>query len=232
MRLRVIDIETTGGSAQEIIEIGAVDVNALGGVWTANLPRTKLFRPRGEITPHAMAIHHLTASDFSETDPFCSDPALHAFITASPQPDVLVAHNAAFERQHLGTTATSDLPWICTVKAAREAWPEAPGYSNQLLRYWRGLILDPALAMPPHRAGPDAWVTAHLLIDLLHSATVGDLKAWSLTQRPSDRVPLGRYKGQAWSKPPARYLQWLIDAPEMGDDVVARARAELQVRQA
>jgi len=36
-----------------------------------------------------------------------------------------------------------------------------------VLRYWRNLVLDPALAMPPHRAGPDAYVTACLLAELL-----------------------------------------------------------------
>ena len=49
---------------------------------------------------------------------------------------------------------------------ALRVWPEAPRHSNQVLRYWRGMRLDHARAMPPHRAGPDAWVTAHILADL------------------------------------------------------------------
>lgn len=28
-------------------------------------------------------------------------------------------------------------------------WPDAPRHSNQVLRYWRNLVLDNALAMPP-----------------------------------------------------------------------------------
>ncbi len=43
---------------------------------------------------------------------------------------------------------------------AMHVWPDAPRHSNQVLRYWRNLVLDNALAMLPHRAGPDAWVTA------------------------------------------------------------------------
>ncbi|MGA0601517.1 exonuclease domain-containing protein [Caulobacter sp. KR2-114] len=166
MLLRVIDIETTGTSPSEVIEIAAVDVIRSGGRWTAGPPRSRLFRPSGEISVHAMAIHHLTLADLDAALGPATDEAIAEFVLQAPAPDVLVAHNADFERRHLGR-ATGALPWLCTVKAARELWPGAPGYGNQVLRYWRRLELDPALAMPAHRAAPDAWVTAHILIDLL-----------------------------------------------------------------
>jgi exodeoxyribonuclease X len=231
MRLRVIDIETSGGTPSEIIEIATVDVVAEGGGWRVEPPRARLFRPLGEISVHAMAIHHLTPEMFAaDLDP-CEAGPLADFVRGGEPADALVAHNAAFERQHIDEAVTGGLDWICTVKGAKGAWPEAPGYSNQVLRYWRGLNLDPALAMPPHRAAPDAWVTAHLLVDLLRSTSVEQLLDWTRAPRRLDRVPFGRHRGQDWSSVPKNYLQWMLGQTDMAEDVVARAREELASRE-
>lgn len=48
MRLRVIDIETSGGSPSEIIEIAAVDVVSHLDGWKAEPPRAQCFKPLGE----------------------------------------------------------------------------------------------------------------------------------------------------------------------------------------
>lgn len=230
MRLRVIDIETSGGSPSEIIEIAAVDVVQTDGRWRAEPPRSRLFRPNGAITFHAMAIHHLTPPDFDPGLPCCDDRQLIDFLERGGPADHLVAHNVAFESAHIGASVTDDTRWICTVKGARHAWPDAPGHSNQVLRYWRGLDLDPALAMPPHRAAPDAWVTAHILIDLLQSCSVAELADATHAPRRLDRIPFGRYRGKDWSLAPVDYLRWLISEREMAADVVARAETELAER--
>ncbi|WP_374576423.1 exonuclease domain-containing protein [Phenylobacterium sp.] len=226
----MIDIETTGAQPQEIIEIGTVDVVAHEGTWRVEAPRSRLFRPQGAISVHAMAIHHLTPDDLAVADAPCTDATLIEAVRSSPAPDALVAHNASFESQYISRNVTGPLAWICTMRAARHAWPDAPGHSNQVLRYWRGLRLDPQLAMPPHRAAPDAWVTAHILIELLQQASVEDLLAWSKAARPLQRIPFGKYKGRDWSAPPVHYLKWLVEEPEMEREVVDRAQAELQMR--
>lgn len=231
MRLRVIDIETSGGTPSEIIEIGAVDVVECGSDWVAEPPRSQLFRPIAGISFHAMAIHHLTPAQFASSLAPCTDQALKDFLCFGGAADVLVAHNAAFESRHISSSVTGELEWICTVKAARQVWLDAPGYSNQVLRYWRGLKLDPELAMPPHRAAPDAWVTAHLLIDLLASKSVNDLLNWSRAAPTTAKIPFGRYRSQDWSAPPTGYLRWLIAEPDMESEVRARAKEELLRRE-
>jgi exodeoxyribonuclease X len=229
VRLRVIDIETSGGTPSEIIEIGAVDVVATNAGWMAEPPRSRLFRARGEMSFHAMAVHHLTPDVLAQHSP-CDDESLSAFIVGDTPADYLVAHSAAFESAHIPPDVTGNLPWICTVKGAKAAWPEAPGHANQVLRYWRNLDLDPALAMPAHRAAPDAWVTAHLLIDLLKSATVETLHAWTTAPRDLSRIPFGKYRGQPWSAVPNGYLRWMSAEQDMAEDVVERARRELEGR--
>jgi exodeoxyribonuclease X len=144
--------------------------------------------------------------------------------------DVMVAHSARFERGFIADTATGGLPWICTVRSAKAVWPHAPGHSNQVLRYWRGLKLDPALANPAHRAGPDAWVTAHILIDLLAEAKVEQMIEWTREPRRFDRIPFGKHRGRPWSEPPEDYLSWMVAQADMDSAVVAAARQELARR--
>lgn len=229
MRLRVVDLETTGGDrTSEILEVGFVDVVREGAGWRALPPVSRLFRPRGEISVHAMAVHHLTPEDFCDADPHCDEYALRAMF-AEPA-DVMVAHNAQFERAFIADTATGGLPWICTVRSAKAVWPQAPGHSNQVLRYWRRLQLDRALANPAHRAGPDAWVTAHLLIELLAEASVEQMIEWTRQPRRLDRIPFGKHRGRPWAEPPDDYLRWMAAQVDMDAAVVAAARQELERR--
>lgn len=154
MLIRVIDLETTGTEfPAEIIEFGRVDVSEVEGAWRIQRPLSRLYRPLNGIPPDNMAIHHITEDDFSADTPICTAERLALAVTAGGHPDVLVAHNCGFERAFISDEVTGNLPWICTYKVALRLWPGAPRHSNQVLRYWRGLKLDNALAMPPHRAG-------------------------------------------------------------------------------
>jgi exodeoxyribonuclease X len=231
MRLRVIDLETSGGDrTSEIIEVGIVDVVRDGEGWMALPPVSKLFRPRGEISFHAMAVHHLTPDHFSDTDPHCDEYALRAMFADCGPADVMVAHSARFERGFIADSAHGGLPWICTLRSAKRVWPDAPGHSNQVLRYWRGFRLDPALADPAHRAGPDAWVTAHTLMDLLQSATVEQMIAWSNAPRDVETVPFGKHRKKPWSQVPDDYLRWMAAQSDMDADALHAARAEIERR--
>ncbi len=106
------------------------------------------------------------------------------------------AHRAAFE-QRWCDRLTAGQPWICTFKCALRVWPDAPSYSNQSLRYWRKPKgLDRSAGLPAHRAGPDAYVTAHLLRDMIAVAGLPSLLAWSAEPALFARVPHGPERGQ------------------------------------
>jgi len=230
-RLRVIDLETTGDAPPaEVIEIARVDVLGTAGGYTAQAPVGRLFRPLRGIPAEAMAVHHLTEADFDAAMPPASAEMLREAALAAPRPDILVAHNCAFERSFLDESLGSSIPWICTYKVALHVWPEAPRHSNQVLRYWRGLVLNPLLAMPPHRAGPDAWVTAHLLIELLRQADIGQMLAWTREPRPMPVVPFGKHRGEAWAVVPTDYLSWMTGQASIAPDVMFAARGELARR--
>lgn len=225
--IRVIDIETTGGAPpSEIIELGWVDLVESGGVWTLGDRGSCMFRPMRGIPPENQAIHHISEREIGAHAEACTQQTL-AEILLRGEPCALVAHNARFERQFIGEESFGATPWICTLRSAVRAWPQAPRHSNQVLRYWLGLDLDPALAMPVHRAGPDAFVTANILMALLSQSSVEQLMDWTVEPRLHPVIRFGRHRGEAWANIPADYLRWIVGASA---DIDAKACAEGELR--
>ena len=208
MLLRVVDIETTGQAPPaENIEFGRVDVRRAESEWQIGRPMARLYRPLNGIPPETMAVHHITEMDMKPDTPVCTADRLRLAVWSGDAPDGLVAHNSSFEQMFIAEDVTDALPWICTYKVALHVWPDAPRHSNQVLRYWRNLVLDPALAMPPHRASPDAYVTACLLVELLRHATVDQMVAWTVAAQAvaeaSIRQAPGSYLGGGAARLPA-----------------------------
>jgi exodeoxyribonuclease X len=230
MTIRVFDIETTGIDAKEdrIIEIAAYDLNPFDG--TIEWAGDRLCNPGRPIPPGASAVHHLIDADVADAPLFgqvwseFSPPAI----------TVYAAHNCEFESAFLPTPRGVD--WICTYKAALHAWPDAPAHNNQALRYWRGFdsrpTFDRGIAKLAHRAGPDAYVTAHLLLDLLQVASVAQLIACTKQPKRYPSLAFGKHRGMKWADVPGDYLAWLRDGKhEMDADWRLCAKRELARRQ-
>lgn len=231
LRLRVVDLETTGiAPPAEVIELGLVDVELSSSGVAISRPWARLFRPAGPIPPETMAVHHITEAEIPGDAPLSTVQQLRNAVWQSPTPDVFVAHNCDFERRFLSDVVTEGAPWICTYKVALHVWPDAPRHSNQVLRYWRGLKLDPDLAMPPHRAAPDAYVTAHLLSELFMHADANEMIAWTDQPRPMPTIGFGKHRGLCWEHIPTDYLEWLVTQTDMDRDVLWHAQHQLDRR--
>lgn len=238
--IRVVDLETTGfmPPAAEPIEIGWVNLRSTnrdlaGGPagLDINLPSSALIRPNRPIPPETSAIHHLTDEDFGpEANPQgWGDMMSRVCRPAHPKVDYFAAHNAAFERQFITDQETRNGAWICTWKCALRLWPEAPAHSNQALRYWRGLKVDRDIANQTHRAGPDAYVTAHLLRDMIEEpdVTLAQLVAWSAEPALLARCQIGRWRGTPWREiDDPSFLRWLLDR-DFSEEVHFTARYHL-----
>ena len=116
------------------------------------------------------------------------------------------------------------VPLICSYKAALRIWPHAPGHSNQVLRYWLKLPLEPERAFPAHRALPDAYVTAHLLRLQLNSASLDDLITWSQQPALLTNVTFGKHRGLQWTDVPDGYLDWIIASSGFDENVMYTAK--------
>lgn len=235
MRIRVIDFETTGMPDAEggaaICEVGWCDV-LVDATGTASIPTwsdaigSQLCNPGRPIPPDAMAVHHIRDDEVANMPA----PAEVLAQMAGADVDLFAAHCADFERAffdpHTG--------WICTYKVALRIWPDLAHHNNQFLRYALPLTLaDEAKAMPPHRAGADAWVTAHLLIAEIQSgkASIDDMVRWSSGPALLPRVNFGqKYKGAKWEDVPVDYLQWIVEKSDLSRDIKANAKYWLRKR--
>lgn len=230
--VRVIDYETTGlpeETGSEVIELGRVDVD-LQSMTVKNLWRS-FASPEGLIPSEVKAVHHIVEEDLAGS-PALSD-LWSPFWEGCGTDDIVAAHNAAFERHfHPGDGRA----WIDTYKCALMIWPDAPAHSNQSLRYWLNLDSSSAfnreLAMPPHRALPDAYVTAHILLKMLNECSVYDLL--SVSERPAllSKLGFGKHRGMKFSDVPVDYLQWIRDQSNISEDVKFTAVHWIQRRKA
>lgn len=224
--IRVLDFETTALTPDDgvVIEVGYSDYTV--ETQAVSDPVSWLCYT-DVIPPDNRAVHHITLADVAGCEPFGHRD--RDLIAGGVQ--AIVAHNAAFEISFLGEP---DVPVICTYKAALRVWPDAPSHSNGALRYWLEdagkLSLSHDLAMPPHRAGPDAYVTAHILKALFNEGATGkQMVAWTKEPKLMPRITFGKHRGLDWKDAPASYLAWIVGS-DMDDDTKWNARREIERR--
>jgi len=230
--IRVIDLETTGNSFTDggVVEIGWQDVTLTEAGWALEgPPGAMLIRPQNPISPSTSAIHHIIDEDVAEA------PLFHQAAPAILQPGAtiaLAAHRSAFEQRWCTPALTANARWICTYKCALRLFPDAPTHSNQGLRYWRRPEgLDRPTSLPAHRAGPDAYVTAHHLRDMLTLSSPEQLLAWSAEPALLVRVPFGPSRGRTWHDLDDAALDRILAGESGGNqDVAFTARMERQRR--
>jgi exodeoxyribonuclease X len=231
--IRIIDTETTGiDDPAEMVEVGWTDVRLFPDGWAIeNGPRSRLVDPGMPITFPAMAVHHITQAEAEAETSLDPDGAR---ILATSGVDIICAHNWQFDSRFIRTK----LPAICTFKCARTIWPDLQGHSNGSIRYELGLVPhDDPRAQPSHRAGPDTWVTAHILLKLLEAHTVERLLEISANPVLLGTCYLKAHKGKRWSEVPDSYLDWIVNKSDMAkdpksEDVVRTARYWLNKRAA
>jgi len=225
---RIIDLETTAKEPPgEVVETGFCDARLHEREFEVERPVTALWRAERGIPPETRAVHHITDEMVRNRPLFdhCDQGLLCG------KADLLAAHKCDFEQQWIRT----DKPWICTHKASLRVFPDAPAHSNQALRYWMEdqewmPRLRPEDCSPPHRTGPDCWVTAHLLGVLLNYATIAEMVQWTLEPKLIPKINFGKHRGATWSELPYDYVEWIVTKSELDDDTKWNARRELDKR--
>ena len=159
----VVDLETTGGSAENdaITEIGAVKVR--GGQVLGEL--ATLVDPKRSLPPQIVRLTGITSAMLVDAPPI--EQVLPTFLEFA-RGAVLVAHNAGFDIGFLKAAARRcGIDWpqptvLCTVRLARRVLTrdEAPRVSLGALAQLLG-----ASTTPNHRALDDARAT----VDVLHA---------------------------------------------------------------
>lgn len=236
MIIRTFDVETTGfpeeGKPSAIIQLGWTDVqydDRAGTAVVLNHPFQMFcnpFRanPNLRIDIGAKATHHIEEDDVKDaTSP---DAALRMLVDGA---DAFACHN----KEHDGYYFTGyGKPFICTLKAAKVVWPDAERHSNQFLRYMLNLPVDRDLATPAHEAGPDAYVTAHLLARIINEgASLTDLLEWTNSPTLQTVCRFGKkHRGKRFEDIPTGDLKWIFDLPDIDRDLRHTIRFHLDKR--
>lgn len=220
MRARAIDVETTGMAVpgSRVVEIGWFDFVIGQPINSAVPAKSVIVNPGVPIPPTAMAIHHITDEDCANG--IAIDRAL---AMATDGCDLLIAHNVAFEKFFINT----DLPWVCTYKTGMRLYGDAPEHSNQFFRYALCPDLPIEHAMPPHRAGPDAYVTAHIFQEFSKHISVDQMIDLSLLPVLQYRCRFGeKHNGKTWeeiAEIDPGFLQWILRAEHFPEDITYTA---------
>lgn len=220
--IRVADTETTGFPPDaEMVEVGWTDLRLYPSGWEIEDDQRAAFvNPGRPIPAEASAIHGIT--DDMVVDGISPDEA-RRMITAGPA--ILVAHNVDFDSKFL---RGHNLPWICTLRCARELWPGMRNHKNETIREELGIVVPTKHGA--HRAGYDSAVTARILLELLNHMTVEQMVEISKPTREPLRMPFGRHAGKRFSDIDPGYLGWILGSDRMDAGIKAAAHRELQRR--
>ena len=222
-QVAILDTETTGTDSEtdRLVEVAMLSA-------ATNDYYSTLCDPGRGIPPEAMAVHHITEADVRGRP--TPAQALKAAVESLDWPRVSVAHNAKFDRGMIPDVGWNP-QWVCTYKCAIVQWPDAPGYSNQVLRYWLGLQPTMLLDHPhlsPHRALYDIIVTREIFKALLMFRPLDELIHISNNPVLLTKVSFGKHKGSTWDKVDKGYLSWVVRQEDMNEDV--RYTAEYYLR--
>lgn len=229
MRLVVLDTETTGTEPEvdRLVELACLSVDLNGpellidrGDGLNPWRFEALCNPGRDIPPGAKAVHHITESMVAgEPDPH---EVVSEMLAEVGEVNYWVAHNAEFDRGFMRRFSPYfDDPsgWICTYRCALHLWPDAPGFSNQTLRYWLDLSPDVPKGLAPHRAMYDIIVTEGILARMLETHTPQQLA--ELGPRPAllQTCRFGKHRGTPWRDVPRDYMRWYLKQTEQDKDV-------------
>jgi exodeoxyribonuclease X len=225
-RIAVIDTETTGlDPSDQVLEVAVVQGTWNGKILSLDSTFTSLVRPTVPVKPEARAAHHISDDELRKA------PTWEKL--AKKLPDltgcVVAAHNAPFDLRLLAQSGLGGwigrLPVVDTCQVARHAFPGAPNYQNQVLRYWLELAVPaPYDVQAPHRALPDTMATFALMERELQWC--GDPERLvELSTMPVLEVEcgIGKWKGKPWSEVDAGMLRWILGR-DFNDNVKHTAR--------
>lgn len=175
------------------------------------------------------AVHHIRPEDVAGLAPFdrwCFyEDAVRAGVSC------FAAYNTDLESQFL----LGSIPMVCAYKAALRHCPDAPSHSCFGVLYYledQGRALyDRQAAYPAHRARPDSYAAAIILVSMLGEGVTGaDLMRWTREPRLLPTCPIGNQRGKRWADVEYSFLTWILSKGDMDADIRWNARQELDRR--
>lgn len=223
MKLIVLDTETSDldpAQGATILELAWMVIEYVGDKWKPTSAYETYIQYSGPISPHAQAQHHIRPDCLSPSRAITRSDAVYRLLQVLEPDSFVVAHNVEFDSKFLPEVKNH---WICTYRSAKKIWPNAPGYSNQVLRYWLNIIPDLSLASTvkqraPHQAMYDVATTTGILLRMLVNYSPAELYEFN---KPMllETIGFGKHKGVSFKDIPRDYLAWLRTQPRLDEDL-------------
>lgn len=218
-----LDFETANYPRNSAIALGLSVIED----GTVKETRSWLFRPPGKgiyIREDFIAIHGIRPSDLKDKPYFDGVwPEINRYLD---DVDLLIAHNAAFDRSVLYSVAEHyDIPlpgysWQCTVNIARRTWPNLLNHKLPTVCGHLGIELkhhDPA---SDAEACSRIFLSAAIPVDVSayteYESTITALSVEEEAVMAQYRLGIRYYNGQDVTQSYDKALQWLRKAAEQG----------------
>jgi exodeoxyribonuclease X len=221
MKLIVVDTETSDlpENGGQLLELAWMVLQAPN--WEVVSSYENYVQYTGPLNPCAQASNHIVPAMLTSTYGALPKEKVLADLVDAIEPDsILVAHNVAFDREFLPGITN---PWICTYRVSKRIWPEAPGHSNQVLRYYFGIKPDlsntPVKVRMPHQALYDVATTTGIVRKMLEKHSPEELVKISWNVQKLRTMPFGKHKGKAFNQIPCDYLVWLRNQSRLDPDL-------------
>ena len=222
MNLIVLDTETSDldpDKGAKLLEIAWIELSHTGQTWEQVCSNEFYIEHKDPIfiNPYAQACHHIRVDMLTkESGAISRYEAIRILLDCAKEDTIFVAHNADFDAKFLPEV---NRPWICTFRTAKHIWPSAPGYSNQVLRYWLNLTPDLPVGRFPHQALYDVATTTAILRKMLEQYNPQLLLNLSKTPARLRTMGFGKHKGSPFENIPRDYLLWLQRQSGLDDDL-------------
>jgi exodeoxyribonuclease X len=232
MKIYCVDTETTGldPMTDQVCEIAAVEVSPKDGsildVQSARLKITK------SIPPEVSAVTGIVDADLVDAE------EQSKIVEMLDDADVIACHNVAFDRLFLEPVLPRAklIRWVCTLRLAKRAFPDAASHKLQALRYMMGWLERAGYSREylstAHAAENDTVVCA---LFFRHFYEMADYDVDRLVKGTNDPImlksmPFGKHRGSLFTVLDESYLSWASKTKFDDLDVNHTIQRELQRR--
>ncbi len=216
MRLFVADTETAGLEGG-VCDLALVQLNSnLESIWECE----SLIDPERPISPAASGVHHIVDEDVADK------PTLSQYMEIVGHPfdtdDLVIAgHNIQFDCRMLASVLPKQYRKLCTLKLARNLYPDLDNHQLQTIRYTFKLEAGPA-----HRAMGDVITCISFLRMIAQERGLNAQQLVALGQQPLTgdfKLPFGKHKGTRLKDLPSSYVAWMLRPEQSFDPEIIEA---------
>lgn len=223
MSIYILDTETTDKKDGEVIELAAMKVtfnqNTCNFIYAKNYFH-KYYKPVGNISYGAMAIHHIIPEDLEDMPVFSYDNDI-----ILPDLEYMIGHNIKFDWEAIGKP---NCRLIDTLVLARQAWPEIDSYTQSALMYY--LSDDKEKTREELKNAHSAIDDISFCFEILQSAVEVLLTKgvdtspeglWRYCEEMKIPVlmPVGKYKETPIAELPMDYVDWFLRQSDIEENL-------------